>query len=143
MPSVSCPAGRPLSLRYGSSFTRARRIPFSNFHSAYEGATCYVVGRGPTRFQYTDLMDVVDPVFFINDAVCLEKYVRSETFFFAHDAAMRVWLDGSVRATAVLPANGRFLSRVKSDVLEWAAGVLSQNVSAQWRSSPHEPRSNR
>lgn len=124
MPSVCCRAGVPLSLGYGPNFTRAVRVPFCSFHSKYEGATCYVVGRGPTRFEYADLADVSDPVFFINDAICLEQYVRSETFLFAHDAAMRVWLDGSIRATAVLPADGRFLSRVKSNVLEHAGPLV-------------------
>lgn len=118
MPSVCCGTGLPLSLAYGPNFTQAMRVPFASFHSAYEGARCYVVGRGPTRFEYKELADVADPVFFINDAVCLEKYVRSETFFFAHDPAMRIWLDGSIRATAVLPANGKFSSRVRTDALE-------------------------
>lgn len=124
MPSVCCRTGLPLSLSYGSNFTQAMRVPFASFHSAYEGKTCHVVGRGPTRFDYNDLAGVTDPVFFINDAVCLEKYVRSETFFFAHDAAMRIWLDGSIRATAVLPANGKFLGRVRGDVLEHAGPLM-------------------
>ena len=59
-----------------------------------------MVGRGPTNFDYRELADIADPIFFINDAVCLEKYARSETFFFAHDVEMRVWLDGSIKAAA-------------------------------------------
>lgn len=105
----------PLSFHHAPNFTRALRIPFSSFNNVYEQGTCYVVGRGPTRFDYGDLAAVSDPVFFINDAVCLEKYVGTETFFFAHDSTMRIWLEGSIRATAVLPANGKFVSRKPGD----------------------------
>jgi hypothetical protein len=64
------------------------------------------VGRGPTLFNYEELARVDGPIFFLNDAVCLEKYARSETFFFAHDAKMRVWLNGAMRSTAVIPVDG-------------------------------------
>ncbi|HEY3787591.1 MAG TPA: hypothetical protein VGL71_01995, partial [Urbifossiella sp.] len=82
------------------------------------------VGRGPTEFDYKDLAHVADPIFFINDAICLEKHARSETFFFAHDAELRVWLDGSVKATAVLPVNGTVLGDAPDVVLNHAGPVV-------------------
>lgn len=96
-------------LSTGPRFVRAGEIPFGAFNGKYAGRACYVVGRGPTEFDYEKLGDVEEPVFFINDAVCLEKYVRSESYFFAHDAVMGVWLDGRIKSTAVLPMEGNFL----------------------------------
>jgi hypothetical protein len=84
-------------------------LPFYEFNNKYKRRDCYVVGRGQTDFNYDELAAVVEPIFFINDAVCLEKLARSETFFFAHDSQMRVWLDGSMKSTAVLPVNGKVL----------------------------------
>jgi hypothetical protein len=65
------------------------------------GRSCYVIGRGPTDFDYASLGDLAEPIFFINDAVCMEKHAKSETFFFAHDAQMLVWLNGRIKSTAV------------------------------------------
>jgi hypothetical protein len=96
----------------GARFPMALQIPFSDFNNKFENGTCYVVGRGPTAFDYRQLGDVSDPVFFINDAVCLEKYAQGETFFFAHDSQTRVWLDGAVKGTAVLPMDGLVLRDV-------------------------------
>jgi hypothetical protein len=93
----------------GICFPRARQLSFSDFNNKYPGRTCYVIGRGPTTFDYRDLANIAEPIFFINDAVCLEKHASSETFFFAHDIEMRTWLDGSMRSTAVLPVNGTIL----------------------------------
>jgi hypothetical protein len=98
-----------LEVEGGPAFPRARHMPFSGFNNKSAGATCCVVGRGPTRFDYEELTEVEDPIFFINDAIALEKYATSETFFFAHDEPMSVWLDGSIRATAVMPADGKIL----------------------------------
>ena len=84
----------------------AELVPFGSFKNKYRGRSCHVVGRGPTDFDYESLGEVRDPEFFINDAVCLEKYARAETFFFAHDAQLRPWLDGSIHSTAVLPSDG-------------------------------------
>jgi hypothetical protein len=82
-------------------------VPFVSFKNRYAGGGCRVVGRGPTRFNYETLGQRSDPVFFINDAVCLEKRAAGETFFFAHDAQMLPWLRGAVRGTAVLPIEAR------------------------------------
>jgi hypothetical protein len=88
---------------------RAIERDFAAYNNRFAGGCCYVVGRGPTRFDYRYLAEVREPMFFINDAVSLARLARSETFFFAHDLAMRVWLDGSVKSTAVLPINGTVL----------------------------------
>lgn len=99
----------PAFFANGPRFPMAMHVPFSSFNHKYRGGACYVVGRGPTDFQYENLADFSDPIFFINDAVALEKFAASETFFFAHDEQMRVWLDGSMRSTAVLPIEGTIL----------------------------------
>ena len=104
----TCVADRP-SVEEGPRFPNACRLSFESFNNKYAGGTCCVVGRGPTRFNYSNLAGITEPIFFINDAVCLEKYVRSESFFFAHDREMRVWLDGSIQSTAVLPIDGTVL----------------------------------
>jgi hypothetical protein len=107
-----------------AAFPFARRIPFASFNNRFPGATCYVVGRGPTTFDYHKLAEISQPIFFINDAVCLEKYARSQTFFFAHDIEMRVWLNGSMKSTAVLPTNGTILDGEPKVVLEHAGPVV-------------------
>jgi hypothetical protein len=82
-------------------------VSFPSFKNRYAGRNCRVVGRGPTRFDYATLGEAGVPVFFINDAICLEKHTRGETFFFAHDAQLLPWLNGAVRGTAVLPIEAR------------------------------------
>jgi hypothetical protein len=107
-----------------AGFPFARHVPFANFKNRFPGGTCYVVGRGPTTFDYQKLAEISQPVFFINDAVCLEKYTRSETFFFAHDIEMRVWLNGSMKSTAVLPSNGTILDGEPEAVLGHTGPVV-------------------
>lgn len=102
MPAHTLPIAQELAPR----FPHAAELSFSSFNNEYAGRSCYVVGRGPTLFNYEDLARVNEPIFFINDAVCLEKYARSETYFFAHDTKMLAWLDGAMRSTAVLPIDG-------------------------------------
>ena len=88
-------------------FPLASIIPFARFNQKYRGQSCTIVGRGPTDFDYRDLARSPDPVFFINDAVCLENHAAGETFFFAHDPQALAWLDGAIRSTAVLPLDGK------------------------------------
>jgi hypothetical protein len=114
----------PPSFEKDPRFPNARRLPFESFNNKYAGGTCCVVGRGPTRFDYSNLAGITEPIFFINDAVCLEKYVRSESFFFAHDREMRVWLDGSIRSTAVLPIDGTVLGDDPGLVLHHAGPLV-------------------
>jgi hypothetical protein len=92
-----------------------------------------VVGRGPTDFNYHDLAGVTDPIFFINDAACLEKYARSETFFFAHDLQTRVWLDGSLKSTAVLPIDGLVLRDAPVAILRHAGPVVFYRRGEKYR----------
>jgi hypothetical protein len=116
-----------LSLSFATEaaiFPDAQHVSFSSFNNKYAGAACYVVGRGPTTFNYQELSALKEPIFFINDAVCLEKHARSETFFFAHDIEMRTWLDGSMKSTAVLPVNGTILGDAPGIVLNHAGPLL-------------------
>jgi hypothetical protein len=108
----------------GVCFPRARQIPFAAFNNRYARGACYVIGRGPTTFDYSRLAQITEPIFFINDAVCLEKHARSQTFFFAHDIEMRTWLDGSMKSTAVLPVNGTILGEAPGVVLDHAGPIV-------------------
>lgn len=112
-----------MARRGGGRFPSAANVPFASFKNKYAGGACYVVGRGPTLFNYEELGGVSEPIFFINDAVCLEKYARSETFFFAHDTKMLVWLNGAMRATAVLPIDGPIAFDPLRD-LKHAGGIV-------------------
>jgi hypothetical protein len=88
-------------------FSKASEVPFAEFNGKYEGKSCTIVGRGPTTYDYALLGESTDPVFFINDAVCLEKYAIGDCFFFAHDPQLLGWLDGRLKSTAVLPIDGK------------------------------------
>jgi len=114
----------PLSRTSRPVFPRALELPFATFQNRYMGGVCHVVGRGPTEYDYESLADVNGPIFFINDAVCLERLARSDTFFFAHDRHLRRWLDGSVRSTAVLPIEGDVLSGLGKRTLGHRAPVV-------------------
>ncbi len=83
-----------------------------------------MIGRGPTEFDYQELANVDGPIFFINDAVCLEKFVRSESFFFAHDPHAQVWLNGEIRSTAVLPIDGKVFRNTPAITLNHAGDVV-------------------
>ncbi len=107
----------------GPHFPVATVVPFAAFNNRYRGRSCHVVGRGPTEFDYASLADVADPVFFINDAVCLEGHARGETFFFAHDPQTLPWLDGRLRSTAVLPIDGKLFERDPNLTLGHRGGV--------------------
>jgi hypothetical protein len=103
---------------------RAKIIPFSEFNNAYPGAACHVIGRGVTEFQYEDLAYVDEPIFFINDAVCMEKFAKSPTFFFAHDAPLMTWLNGSIRSTAVLATNSDMFQKFPNIALRHAGPLV-------------------
>ena len=116
-------------------FPGAAILPFAAFNNRYAGKTCHVIGRGPTDFSFPDLANIPDPIFFINDAVCLEKFARSETFFFAHDARMLVWLDGAIRATAVLPLDGKLFLKHPGTMLNHTGKL----VFYRWRTGDAGP----
>jgi hypothetical protein len=139
MPSLSSklapdPVKALLSAR-AAQFPKAANVPFASFNNHYAGRTCYVVGRGPTVFSFPDLAAVPDPIFFINDAVCLENHARSETFFFAHDARMLAWLDGAIYSAAILPLDGKLFLKHSGTVLNHAGKV----VFYRWRTGDAEP----
>ena len=83
-----------------------------------------MIGRGPTDFDYNALSDLDEPVFFIKDAICLEKLARSETFFISQEAELRPWLDGAISSTAVLPRNGTILTGAAGADLKHCAPVV-------------------
>jgi hypothetical protein len=105
-------------------FPRAIEIPFGTFNNKYQGQSCYVVGRGPTEFDYEKFAETSDPIFFINDAVSLEKYARSETYFFAHDPQLLPWLNGAIKSTAVLPIDGKVFREMPNITLQHAGNLV-------------------
>ncbi len=115
-------------------FPNAQRIDFAAFNNRYAGRSCYVIGRGKTAFDYARLGDTDDPVFFINDAVCMEKHVRGDSFFFAHDPQLLGWLDVQLKSTAVLPIDGK-LFRTSPDIQLRHTG---QVVFYHWREQQKE-----
>jgi hypothetical protein len=104
-------------------FPKARITRFADFNNRYAGKTCCVVGRGPTEFPYAELAGLQEPVFFINDSVSVAGDARGDTFFFAHDARMLVWLDGRFKGTAVLPFDGKLFLKQPEAVLSHAGGL--------------------
>jgi hypothetical protein len=113
----------PLVARLRELFSRNSIVPFSSFNNHFAGRACWVVGRGPTSFDYAKLSDVHDPVFFINDAVSLEKHVRAESFFFAHDEPQEVWLRRRLKSTAVLPVGGKLWQKLESAQFDHTGAV--------------------
>jgi len=68
-------------------------VALASFANRFAGKTGIVVGRGPTTFDFRDLDKADGPVFFINDAVALERYVsHDDSFFFALDHPQAHWL---------------------------------------------------
>jgi quinol monooxygenase YgiN len=69
-------------------------LDFSSYLNRFSGQTGWVVGRGPTLFDYGQLASVQGPLFFVNDAVSQECHLADgqPSFFFAHDASMVKWL---------------------------------------------------
>ena len=113
----------------------AQIVPFSVFNNRYAGGSCHVVGRGKTDFDYNLLADVEEPIFFINDAISLEtRAEKAETFFFAHDAQLLAWLDGSIRSTAVLPLTGKMFPHGSNTVIQHAGPL----VYYRWRKTDKE-----
>jgi hypothetical protein len=114
-------------------FPLAEQVPFAHFNNRCAGGSCYVVGRGPTEFDYTELGATDEPVFFINDAVCLEKHVRGESFFFAHDRQLLPWLNGAIRSTAVLPIDGKVFCVEPGEAPERTLAHAGKIVFYHWR----------
>jgi hypothetical protein len=128
------PAKHTPGLENLPSFPRATEIPFPAFLNRYEGKSCTIVGRGPTEFDYARLGDTDDPVFFINDAICLENRARGDTFFFAHDPQLLPWLDGNIKSTAVLPIDGKMFRRSPGATFNHAGQIVFYH----WREEKKE-----
>lgn len=77
----------------------------ARFQGIHRGQTAWVVGRGKTDFDYAKLSEADGPVFFINDAVQLEREAKGKPrYFFLLDMAVaRAWLDGHLESIAVIP----------------------------------------
>jgi hypothetical protein len=115
-------------------FPLARGTDFAAFNNRYAGGSCHVIGRGPTEFDYQELANIDEPVFFINDAVCMEKFVRGESFFFAHDPHAQVWLTGQIKSTAVLPIDGKVFRETPGITLQHTGGIVFYH----WREQKKE-----
>ncbi len=95
----------------------------------YPGRRFLIVGKAPTRFEFENLASIEDPIIFINDAVQFEKFAtRSvETFFFAHDAAQKVWITPEIKSTVVIPSGGASDSGADHPMLDMTQ-VLDNNL---------------
>ncbi len=95
-------------------------IPFESFRDRHLGERAVVVGKGPTTFDYEQLARLDAPTYFVNDSVCLERFVAPERacYWFAHDRGQMVWLPRLERAIAVLPDDGKVLDGPADPVLE-------------------------
>jgi hypothetical protein len=113
-----------------------RDIPFSSFENRLAGRTAIVVGKGPTLFEYADIAKHAAPVFFVNDAVALEKHVApgESSFLFAHDTIMTVWFTRGIKSAAVIPEDGKVVAGRTDAKLEPAGDV----VFYKWRTSAQD-----
>jgi hypothetical protein len=127
-------AGRCFNMGQMPRFSRAVEVPFADFNCKYDGQSCYVIGRGPTDFDYEKLAEVREPIFFINDAVSLEKFARSDTYFFAHDAQMLPWMNGAIRSTIVVPIDGKVFRQTPGIELHHAGNIVFYH----WREEKKE-----
>lgn len=104
-------------------------VQFAPFKNKFEGKSAWVIGKGLTTFDYADLTKTDDPVFFINDAVFMEKYVvHDHKFFFAQDERQHVWLE-KISSLACLPLGGPIAKTKDYRTLQRAGRVMF------WRNS--------
>jgi hypothetical protein len=79
----------------------------SDFIDQHKGETGYVVGKGKTAFDYALLgrVDPNSPVFFINDAVLLEKHLRpaQPSFMTFLDHHQRLWTQAILKSVVLCP----------------------------------------
>lgn len=85
-------------------------VDFSAYMNKYAGKTGLVVGRGETLMPNEDLAKHDGPIFFINDAVLLEKFCPNnpDTFLFGYDERIAKVMPG-IRSVSAVP-NGSYLS---------------------------------
>jgi len=113
-----------LSSRIAHYFPKANQILFASFNNKFSGRNCYIVGRGPTKFEHEKLSLIKDPIFFINDAVLLEKYASGETFFFAHGRKMIPLLQRVVKSVAVLVIDGTFFVKDSQIIRNYSGDIV-------------------
>jgi hypothetical protein len=105
-------------------FPKAEHLNFSSFNNRYLEETCYLVGRGPTEYNYNDLYTINAPVFFINDAVLLDRKCPRETFFFAHDHRMLCLLDKGIKSIAIFAENGKLFKNDPQAILPFPGKII-------------------
>jgi hypothetical protein len=82
-------------------------LNLADYQAVYHNRMAWIVGRGKTTYDYSDLAKTLDPVFFINDAVSLEGVLNAEqaSFMICLDKCMRVWLNQPVKSIIVSHQN--------------------------------------
>jgi hypothetical protein len=81
-------------------------IPLQSFQNRFAGKTGWVFGRGENTFDYRQIADIDGPVFFINDAVANDCYVKhGDSFWFALDTGHHGHLP-TMRSLPVLHEGG-------------------------------------
>jgi len=83
----------------------ARVTTLSEYVDRHVGQIGTIVGKGQTRFDYAKLCEETGPVFFINDAVQLEKFLSpsQSSYLFFLDSNQAYWLRQPVRSVIVVP----------------------------------------
>lgn len=80
-----------------------RELPLAGLRNRHAGETAVVVGRGPTNFDYRKLSEFAGPVFFLNDAVQLDRHAVGAAYLVAVDNEMVRLLYRPLKAVPVLP----------------------------------------
>lgn len=69
--------------------------------------TAYIIGKGPTHYDYSNIGKIDNPIFFINESALLsEEYPRnmkSRTFMFAQDRSTHKAMKDSSQYNCVIP----------------------------------------
>lgn len=80
--------------------------PYKGIHT---GQTAWIIGRGRTEFDYAGLSQADGPVFFINDAVQLERHVTGQSYFaYLDNKVGRHWLTKGVKSVVLTPERDDF-----------------------------------
>jgi hypothetical protein len=82
-------------------------LNLADYQAVYHNRIAWIVGRGKTQYDYADLAKTTDPVFFINDAVCLEHLLNPQqaSFLVVLDKCMRCWLNQPLKSIIVSHQN--------------------------------------
>lgn len=111
-------------------------VPFADYMNKYEGRTAWVIGSGPTGYDYKSLVDVTDPVFTINNWAWVQQYVpHDEQFWFALDSECQPWLP-DLRGVAVLDLNEEEHGGSKWGKDRKSAYLIGAKKVCFWQSTP-------